>query len=244
MDWSGREVSPPVSLEERIKEVNARVEAACARSGRSRDEVNVIAVTKYVSAATMTSVLDSDLEHVGENRWQDAADKWSKLGDRGTWHFIGHLQTNKVKDVIGKFKFIHSLDRLSLAQELDKKAAALGLRVKAFVQVNISGEMSKYGLSSEAVVPFLEQIRELEHVDVIGLMTMAPHEEDPEKTRPVFRGLRELRDRLNGQALTREPIVHLSMGMSNDFEVAVEEGATWLRLGSVLVGREEDFHWA
>lgn len=244
MDWSGREVSPPVSLEERIKEVNARVEAACARSGRSRDEVNVIAVTKYVSAATMTSVLDSDLEHVGENRWQDAADKWSKLGDQGTWHFIGHLQTNKVKDVIGKFKFIHSLDRLSLAQELDKKAAALGLRVKAFVQVNISGEMSKYGLSSEAVVPFLEQIRELKHVDVIGLMTMAPHEEDPEKTRPVFRGLRELRDRLNGQALTREPIVHLSMGMSNDFEVAVEEGATWLRLGSVLVGREEDFHWA
>ncbi len=237
-------MSPPVSLEERIKEVNARVEAACARSGRSREEINVIAVTKYVSAAAMASVLDSGLEHVGENRWQDAADKWSKLGDRGTWHFIGHLQTNKVKDVIGKFGFIHSLDRLSLAQELDKKAATLGLRIKAFVQVNISGETSKYGLSSEAVVPFLKQIRDLEHVDVIGLMTMAPHEEDPENTRPVFRRLRELRDALNGQALTREPIVHLSMGMSNDFEVAVEEGATWLRLGSVLVGREEDFHWA
>ncbi|WP_431087844.1 YggS family pyridoxal phosphate-dependent enzyme [Paenibacillus sp. 8b26] len=233
-----------MSLEERIKEVNARVEAACARSGRSREEINVIAVTKYVSAAAMASVLDSGLEHVGENRWQDAADKWSKLGDRGTWHFIGHLQTNKVKDVIGKFGFIHSLDRLSLAQELDKKAATLGLRIKAFVQVNISGETSKYGLSSEAVVPFLKQIRDLEHVDVIGLMTMAPHEEDPENTRPVFRRLRELRDALNGQALTREPIVHLSMGMSNDFEVAVEEGATWLRLGSVLVGREEDFHWA
>ncbi|AET61741.1 hypothetical protein HPL003_25125 [Paenibacillus terrae HPL-003] len=233
-----------MSLEERIEEVNARVEAACARSGRSREEINVIAVTKYVSAAAMASVLDSGLEHVGENRWQDAADKWSKLGDRGTWHFIGHLQTNKVKDVIGKFGFIHSLDRLSLAQELDKKAATLGLRIKAFVQVNISGETSKYGLSSEAVVPFLKQIRDLEHVDVIGLMTMAPHEEDPENTRPVFRGLRELRDALNGQALTREPIVHLSMGMSNDFEVAVEEGATWLRLGSVLVGREEDFHWA
>ncbi|MBE0337423.1 YggS family pyridoxal phosphate-dependent enzyme [Paenibacillus sp. 23TSA30-6] len=233
-----------MSLEERIKEVNARVEAACARSGRSREEVNVIAVTKYVSAAAMAFVLDSGLEHVGENRWQDAADKWSKLGDRGTWHFIGHLQTNKVKDVIGKFEFIHSLDRLSLAQELDKKAAVLGLRIKAFVQVNISGETSKYGLSPEAVAPFLKQIRELEHVDVIGLMTMAPHEEDPENTRPVFRGLRELRDAINGQALTREPIVHLSMGMSNDFEVAVEEGATWLRLGSVLVGREEDFHWA
>ncbi len=237
-------MSPPVSLEERIKEVNARIEAACARSGRSRDEVNVIAVTKYISAVTMESVLDDGLEHVGENRWQDAADKWSRLGDRGTWHFIGHLQTNKVKDVIGKFEFIHSLDRLSLAQELEKKAIALGVRVKAFVQVNISGEISKYGLSPEAVAPFLEQIRELEYVDVIGLMTMAPHEEDPEKTRLVFRGLRELRDSLNGQALTREPIVHLSMGMSNDFEVAVEEGATWLRLGSVLVGREEDFHWA
>lgn len=244
MDWTGREVNPPVSLEERIQDVNERLEAACRRSNRAREDVNVIAVTKYVSANTMASVLDRGLEHVGENRWQDAEDKWSQLGERGTWHFIGHLQTNKVKDVIGKFEFIHSLDRLSLAKELDKKAAALDIEVKVFLQVNVSGEESKYGLQPEAVAPFLHDIRDLSRIQVVGLMTMAPHEENPELTRPVFRGLRQLRDEMNGRALTRNPIIHLSMGMSNDFEVAVEEGATWLRLGTVLVGKEEGSNWA
>ncbi len=229
-----------MTLEERIEEVNRRIEAACLRSGRSADEVNIVAVTKYVSTGMTAKVLDSGLAHLGENRWQNAEDKWNALGQRGTWHFIGHLQTNKVKDVIGKFEYIHSLDRLSLAKELEKSAAAKGLVIKTFLQVNVSGEDSKYGLAPEEAAAFLQDIQSFSHIKVIGLMTMAPFEDRPEDTRMVFRGLRELRDALNLQGITPEPLTELSMGMSNDFEVAIEEGATWIRLGSVLVGKEEE----
>ncbi|MDH6370044.1 pyridoxal phosphate enzyme (YggS family) [Paenibacillus sp. PastF-3] len=225
-----------LTLQERIAEVEERVARACTASGRDRNDVKVIAVTKYVSLEMVSSVLEAGLEHIAESRWQDAEHKWKVLGDQGTWHFIGHLQTNKVKDVIGKFQYIHSLDRISLAQELHKKAIAADQEVNVFLQVNISGEDTKFGLSPEAVPGFLREIASLDRVKVIGLMTMAPLEGDPELTRPVFRGLRELRDELNQLALTPEPITELSMGMSNDFEVAIQEGATWVRLGTVLVG--------
>ncbi|MEK5239077.1 YggS family pyridoxal phosphate-dependent enzyme [Paenibacillus sp. FSL L8-0470] len=228
-----------MTLQERIAEVKERVERACAASGRDASDVKVIAVTKYVSLETVSAVLEAGLEDIAESRWQNAEHKWNALGNKGTWHFIGHLQTNKVKDVIGKFQYIHSLDRLSLAQELHKKAEAAGIDVNVFLQVNISGEDTKFGLSAEAVPEFLREIAPLHNVKVIGLMTMAPYEGDPELTRPVFRGLRELRDALNLLALTPEPIQELSMGMSNDFEVAIQEGATWVRLGTVLVGHEE-----
>ncbi|MFD1138368.1 YggS family pyridoxal phosphate-dependent enzyme [Paenibacillus sp. TCA20] len=228
-----------MSLEERIQHVDERIQAACETSGRNRDDVNVIAVTKYVSAGMTEKVLGSGLVHIGENRWQNAEEKWNMLGHRGVWHFIGHLQTNKVKDVVGKFPYIHSLDRLSLAREIEKKAAQLDIKVQCMLQVNISGEESKYGLQPEQAVPLLKEIREFNHIQVAGLMTMAPFEEESERTRPVFRGLRELRDDLNRQALTHEPLTDLSMGMSNDFEIAIQEGATWVRLGSVLVGKEE-----
>lgn len=229
-----------MSLKERISQVEQQVSEACRRSGRNRDEVGVIAVTKYVSVDMTAAVLDHGIRHIGENRWQTAEEKWRALGERGIWHFIGHLQTNKVKDVIGKFQYIHSLDRLSLANELEKKAAALDVQVSAFMQVNISGEATKYGLQPEQAASFLKEINRLKHVNVIGLMTMAPFESSAEDTRPVFRGLRQLRDELNLQALTPEPITELSMGMSNDFEVAIEEGATWVRLGSILVEKEEE----
>ncbi|MEK4060095.1 MULTISPECIES: YggS family pyridoxal phosphate-dependent enzyme [unclassified Paenibacillus] len=228
-----------MTLQERIAEVEERVERACAASGRDASDVKVIAVTKYVSLETVSAVLEAGLEDIAESRWQNAEHKWNALGNKGTWHFIGHLQTNKVKDVIGKFQYIHSLDRLSLAQELHKKAEAAGIDVNVFLQVNISGEDTKFGLPPEAVPEFLREIAPLHRVKVIGLMTMAPYEGDPELTRPVFRGLRELRDALNLLALTPEPIQELSMGMSNDFEVAIQEGATWVRLGTVLVGHEE-----
>ncbi|MEK3683419.1 YggS family pyridoxal phosphate-dependent enzyme [Paenibacillus sp. FSL R10-2736] len=224
------------SLQERIAITLERVAQACAVNGRDVSDVKVIAVTKYVPLDTVAAVLEAGLTEIAESRWQDAEPKWNALGHKGIWHFIGHLQTNKVKDVIGKFEYIHSLDRLSLARELHKKADAAGLDVKVFLQVNISGEDTKFGLPPEAVEDFLKDIASLSRVKVIGLMTMAPHEEDPELTRPVFRGLRELRDSLNQLALTPEPIQELSMGMSNDFEVAIQEGATRVRLGTVLVG--------
>ncbi|AHV98368.1 YggS family pyridoxal phosphate-dependent enzyme [Paenibacillus sabinae] len=228
------------TLQERIAEVSRRIERACAKGGRKATEVRIIAVTKYVSPEMTAAVLASGLTDIGENRWQNAERKWEALGSQGVWHFIGHLQTNKVKDIIGKFQYIHSLDRLSLARELQRKAEAAGVDVNVFLQVNISGEESKFGLNPEAVPDFLREISGFNRLKIVGLMTMAPHEEDPELTRPVFRGLRELRDKLNGMGLTPEPLTELSMGMSNDFEVAIEEGATWVRLGTVLVGHEEE----
>lgn len=228
-----------MSLKERIKHVEERIEAACERSGRNREEVRVVAITKYVSTEATREVLEEGIEHIGENRPQIAVPKWNALGGQGTWHFVGHLQSNKVKDVIGKFQYIHSLDRLSLARELEKRAAALGTSVIAFLQVNVSGEESKQGITPETAADFLRETADLKHIKIAGLMTMAPIEEDAERTRPVFRRLRELRDQLNALSITTEPLTELSMGMSGDFEVAIEEGATWVRLGTILVGKGE-----
>ncbi|HZG55173.1 MAG TPA: YggS family pyridoxal phosphate-dependent enzyme [Paenibacillus sp.] len=228
------------SLRDAAERVERRIADACERSGRRREDVGVIAVTKYVSLARTIEAIEAGYPNVGENRWQDAKDKWEALRARVgvAWHFIGHLQTNKVKDVLGRFHTIHSLDRWSLADEIQKKAERLGIVVPCFVQLNVSGEASKHGMAPEEFMPFLSRLSECSSIEVVGLMTMAPHEEDPERTRPVFRRLRELRDEANARNAYGKPIPHLSMGMSNDFEVAVEEGATWIRLGSILVGNE------
>ncbi|MFC4599426.1 YggS family pyridoxal phosphate-dependent enzyme [Cohnella hongkongensis] len=228
-----------MALQDRLRDVENRLEQACARSGRRREDVRVIAVTKYVSTATAEAVVREGVAHIGENRWPDAKAKWEALGGQAVFHYIGSLQTNKVKDVIGKFDYIHSLDRLSLAEAVQKRAHALDLSVPCLLQINISGELSKHGLDPEAVKPFLEQLRTFDRIKPVGLMTMAPYESEPEATRPVFRALRQLKDELNASSALDEPLTQLSMGMSNDFEVAVEEGATWVRLGTVLVGKEE-----
>ena len=236
-----------MTLQDRIRLVEERIEAACSRSGRSRNDVNMIAVTKYVSLDTARNALAHGLKHLGENRWQDAREKWEAISGCKVecdehdpiWHFIGSLQTNKVKDVIGKFTYIHSLDRLSLAEAIHKRALQLGIVVPCFIQVNVSGEQSKQGIEPSELRGFLNQLEELEAIKPIGLMTMAPYEAKPEQTRPVFRALRELRDKLRQDGAAGGAIEHLSMGMSNDFEIAIEEGATWIRLGTILVGKEE-----
>lgn len=228
-----------MTLESRMSSVDQRIADACARSGRRREDVKVIAVTKYVSAATAAAAVQAGARHIGENRWPDARDKWEALKGQAVFHYIGSLQTNKVKDVIGRFDYIHSLDRTSLAEAIDKRAQALQLQVPCLLQVNVSGEASKHGLAPEAAREFIRSLRDYPSIDPIGLMTMAPLDTDPEQARPVFRALRELRDELNREALTERPLTELSMGMSGDFEAAVEEGATWVRLGTVLVGKEE-----
>lgn len=214
----------------------SRIEAACSRSGRSTEDVAVVGVSKYVGVPEARQLLASGITHLGENRWQNAREKWEAIGANAVWHFIGHLQTNKVKDVVGRFDYIHSLDRVSLLNEIHKCAAQRELTVNAFVQVNVSGEETKYGLEPEQLLPFVELATACRpHVRIVGLMTMAPYDENPEAARPVFRQLRQLRDELNRRAVLPEPVNHLSMGMSGDFETAIEEGATWLRLGSVLL---------
>jgi pyridoxal phosphate enzyme (YggS family) len=238
-----------LTLASRREETERRILEACLRSGRQREDVHMIAVTKYVSTLMTLEVLRSGLHHLGENRWQNAADKWYAVesashGDNAlgqvVWHFIGSLQTNKVKDVVGRFAYIHSLDRLSLAKAISKQAVELGIETSCFIQVNVSGEASKHGVSPEGLAGLAQDASALPNIRIAGLMTMAPFEGEPEETRPVFRGLRNLRDELNRKALLPYEVKDLSMGMSNDFEVAVEEGATWLRLGTILVGKEEE----
>nr|WP_306220558.1 YggS family pyridoxal phosphate-dependent enzyme [Cohnella sp. WQ 127256] len=226
-------------MQSRIRDVENQLEQACLRSGRLREDVQIIAVTKYVSVGTAEAVVQEGVTHIGENRWPNAKAKWDALKGQATFHYIGSLQTNKVKDVIGKFDYIHSLDRLSLAEAIHNRAQVLDIKVPCFLQVNVSGEQSKHGLAPEEVAPFLVELLRYDRIRPIGLMTMAPYESEPEETRPIFRALRQLRDELNQLSILNEPLMELSMGMSNDFEVAVEEGATRVRLGTVLVGKEE-----
>jgi pyridoxal phosphate enzyme (YggS family) len=228
-----------VTLQSRLRDVENRLDLACRRSGRHRQDVQIIAVTKYVSVNSAEAVVLEGITNIGDKRWPNAKDKWDRLKGQAIFHYIGSLQTNKVKDVIGKFDFIHSLDRLSLAEAIHNRAQMLDIQVACFLQVNVSGEQSKHGLEPKQLKEFIRQLQAYDRLRPIGLMTMAPYESEPEQTRPIFRSLRELRDELNEQTILNEPLTELSMGMSNDFEVAVEEGATRVRLGTVLVGKEE-----
>jgi pyridoxal phosphate enzyme (YggS family) len=216
--------------------VQENIAHACINSSRRPEEVNVIAVTKYVDQQRMEEAFDSGLQHVGENKAQDAVKKWEQLGERGIWHFIGHLQSNKVRDILGKYTYIHSLDRISLAKEIEKRASYLDIVVPCFIQANVSGEDTKHGLPPDKVSEFIEHLARFPHIKVIGLMTMAPYYEEPEETRPVFRRLKEMQLKLRENEWPHAPLTELSMGMSNDYKVAVEEGATFIRLGTTLVG--------
>lgn len=235
-----------MSIQDRLQAVRERVEAVAKRSGRAASEIHVVGVTKYVSTSSTVAALQAGVVELGENRWQVAKPKWDYIHEHKLelpepiWHFIGSLQSNKVKDVVGRFDYLHSLDRLSLAEALQKQAEKMDASIKCFIQVNVSGEQSKQGLKPEEVRPFIEEIKRFDRVQPIGLMTMAPFELEAEQTRPVFAGLRQLRDQLLQEGGADCPIRELSMGMSNDFEVAIEEGATYIRLGTVLIGTEED----
>lgn len=223
---------------QRLIEIKDRIAAACQRVGRDPDEVTIVAVTKYIGADETAALVEAGQQDLGENRLQVALPKLDALAERAPgvrWHYIGSLQTNKVKEVLQRFHLIHSLDRLSLAKEIDKRARALGITVPCLVQVNVSGEESKGGFAPEEVAEFLGHLAEMPGIEVQGFMTMAPAGVDPEAARPVFRGLREWRDRWLAEGTAPATATRLSMGMSGDFEIAVEEGAAFVRIGSILV---------
>ena len=219
-------------LAENYPQVLRAIEEAARRSGRDPGEVKLIAVTKTVGIEEVRRAVTLGISDFGENKVQDAAERVKNIPEV-RWHFIGHLQSNKVKDVLPAYSLIHSLDRLSLAEALQHCAENMNLTAKALIQVNVSGEASKFGLDPEELSGFLNEIRAFDRLKVQGLMTMAPFVDDPEETRPFFRQLRLLRDDniKDGFELTE-----LSMGMTNDFAVAVEEGATMVRIGSALFG--------
>ncbi|KMK77131.1 YggS family pyridoxal phosphate-dependent enzyme [Alkalihalobacillus pseudalcaliphilus] len=226
-----------VDVSKNVQELQEHITAICQKVERHVEEIKVIAVTKYVSEDTTVAALRAGIEHIGENRAEEGVQKWQALGQQGTWHFIGSLQSKKVKHVIDKFDYFHSLDRLSLAKEMDKRANK-GQKVRCFVQVNVSGEETKSGVTAEELFSFIEQLAEFEAIEVVGLMTMAPFYDDPELTRPIFRHLRELKEEIERKQYRHAPCHELSMGMSNDYHVALEEGATFIRVGTALVGKE------
>lgn len=212
--------------------VKERIGRAKENSGRQGEEITLVAVTKAVTPGVIREAVALGINNFGENRVQEVLPKIEELPGDITWHFIGHLQGNKVKFVLPRFALIHSLDRLSLAKEINRQAEKLGKVVEVLVQVDIAGEETKYGLAPGETGTFIETVaREYPFIKVKGLMTMAPFEDDPEEVRPVFR---ELKKMSAGLQVPGVELKELSMGMTNDYEVAVEEGATIVRIGTAL----------
>jgi len=223
-----------VELERNLHEIRARMIAACCRAGRDPETVRLLAVTKNQPPDRVREAVDLGLRWFGENRIQEAKAKIPLCPSHLHWHFIGHLQSNKCRDAAHGFSVIESVDSLSLARELEKWAARSGKKIPVLLEVNVAGESSKFGYRPEALRAELEAVNALPHIEVRGLMTLAPWAPDPEKARPAFRRLRELKEEC-GCALGA-PLPELSMGMSGDFEVAIEEGATIIRVGTALFG--------
>lgn len=224
-----------MNVQDNYQNICNKIETICQRVGRNATEVNVVAVTKYVSVKRAKEAVAAGVQHLGENRDEGLIEKIEEVGEGPIWHFIGSLQTRKVKNVIDKVDYIHSLDRLSLAKEINKRAEQ---PIKCFVQVNVSGEESKHGCSPDNVMNFVQQLKEFPNIKIVGLMTMAPFTENQEVIRACFKQLKQLQEKVQALKLSTAPCQELSMGMSNDYEIAIEEGATFIRIGTSLVGNE------
>ncbi|MEY8303270.1 YggS family pyridoxal phosphate-dependent enzyme [Anaerosalibacter bizertensis] len=226
-----------MNIKENLLKVQENIENALIRSGRKNENIDIIAVTKTVDVDIINESISLGINNIGENKVQEIKKKYDNINDDVNWHMIGHLQSNKVKYIIDKVNLIHSLDRLSLAKEINKRAKAKDIVKDVLIQVNISEEKSKFGLKKEEVVPFIEKILEMKNIRVKGLMTMAPHVENPEEIRYVFRDLRNLGYKIENRNYENIEMKYLSMGMSNDYEVAIEEGSNMVRLGTALFGK-------
>lgn len=217
-----------------LHKVKRQIEATCARVNRNSRDIHLIAVTKYLDIEQTKRVLELGVEHVGESRIQHATPKIDTLNSQhSSWHFIGSLQKNKAKELPGRFNYLHSLDRHSLALELDKQFKKNKGTLRCFIQVNVSGEKSKHGIFSFELKEFVREVSTLSSLEMLGLMTMAPAKASQDEVRSIFRELKRLQLELQVQYPS---IAHLSMGMSQDYVVAIEEGATWIRLGTALFG--------
>jgi PLP dependent protein len=223
-----------MDLSANLRAVGQRIEAACARAGRDPASVTLVAVSKGHPPESVWAMADLGLSLFGENRVQEARAKVPLCPSRLRWHLIGHLQSNKCRDAVHGFEMIQSVDSLGLAEEIDRWAAKEAKRMPVLLEVNVAGEASKFGYRPETLLAELPRVNGLSRIEVHGLMTLAPWTPEPDKVRPVFRRLRELRAECEQRL--GAPLPHLSMGMSGDFEVAIEEGATLIRLGTALFG--------
>lgn len=225
-----------MGIRENLSLVRDRIKQAKRRAPNPEDPVWLVGVTKGVSVEQMREALMLGLEAVGENRVQEAKEKVKELGRPVAWHMVGHLQTNKVRDAVPIFDLIHSVDSLRLAREIEKEGSLLGRKVPVLLQVALQAKETQFGVPSDAATLLAKEITSLTHVTLMGLMTIAPLAEDPERTRPYFRQLRELKGRLEKELKIKMGI--LSMGMSSDFEIAIEEGSTLVRIGRAIFGGE------
>ena len=228
------------SIENNVAVVQEKIAAAAARSGRRPEDVCLVAVTKTVPPEKIQAALAAGIEHMGESRIQEALSKVGIISPGPTWHLIGHLQRNKAKLAVQIFDFIHSVDSLRLGYTLQRRAEESKRTVDCLVQVNVAGERAKNGVSPAQLLPLLKKMSALSRLNVRGLMTIAPYVDNPEKVRPVFRQLRKLARETEKLKLPGIRMEELSMGMSGDFEVAIEEGATMIRVGTAIFGSRTD----
>ena len=222
---------------ENLKEVEENIQKACEKSGRNRSEVTLIAVSKTKPVEMLQEVYDAGMRHFGENKVQELTAKYEVLPNDIKWHMIGHLQRNKVKYIVDKAALIHSVDSYRLAQEIDIQAQKKNLVVPILIEVNIAEEDTKFGIRKDQVLQLIEEISELKHVSIKGLMTIAPFVENPEENRQYFREIRQLSVDIAKKNIDNVSMDVLSMGMTGDYMVAIEEGATMVRVGTGIFGK-------
>ena len=213
-----------------------RISETAGKCGRHPREVKVLGAAKSQSVESIRAAIAAGISLIGENYVQEAQEKKAQIAGAVEWHMIGHLQRNKAKAAVEIFDLIETLDSVALARELEKQGRQRGKKIRALVEVNLAGEKSKSGIAKDDLASLLEAIAELKHVTVEGLMTVPPFREEPEESRPYFRELRELKDKFNAQRIPHVDLQDLSMGMTHDYPVAIEEGATIVRIGTALFG--------
>ncbi|WP_026651932.1 YggS family pyridoxal phosphate-dependent enzyme [Butyrivibrio proteoclasticus] len=223
-------------IRENLEIVEKNIVAACEKAGRDRSSVTLIAVSKTKPVSDIRQAMDCGITVFGENKVQEIKDKTEEIKEPLNWHMIGHLQANKVKYLPGRVCMIHSVDNKKLADEVEKQCAKADIVMDVLIEVNMADEETKFGLSKDEVIPFVKEIADNKHMRIRGLMTIAPYTEDPESNRVYFKGLRELKDEINALDIPNVKMDQLSMGMTGDYQVAIEEGATFVRVGTGIFG--------
>jgi len=224
------------SVKENYIKVMEQIVKAAQKAGRNPEEINLVAVSKTVESARIKEAIEAGVSILGENYVQEAQKKIEEIGRIVSWHFIGHLQSNKAKYAVSLFDMIHSLDSISLAEELNRRAEKEGRTMNAMIEVNLSGEATKFGAEEARVFDIARRVLNLSHLSLVGLMTMPPYFDDPRLSRPYYIRLRELKEKMIKEGIQ---LRELSMGMSNDFEIAIEEGATFVRVGTAIFGERK-----
>ena len=223
-------------LQDNLKKVQENISKACKKAGRNEDEVTLIAVSKTKPLSDLEEILDAGVIEFGENKVQELFDKYEHIKSPVHWHMIGHLQTNKVKYIVDKVCLIHSVDSLKLASQISKEAEKKKVECDVLIEVNVAQEESKFGITTDETLALIREVAVLPHVHIKGLMTIAPFVDDPEENRPVFRSLYELSKAVEKEQISGVSMDILSMGMTNDYMVAIEEGATMVRVGTGIFG--------